>query len=105
MLIIVALVLLLLLPHPWNLVGFLLITVLWFGELFLWSRRLRGKPKKTGSQTLVGREAEVITSCDPLGQVRLNGEIWAARCDAGAPAGVTVRVVAIEGLTAIVESV
>src|SRR5712691_9442201 len=105
MLIIVAVVLLLLLPHPWNVVGFLIITVLWFGELFLWSRKVRGRPKASGPQTLVGKQAEVIASCSPLGQVRLNGEIWAARCDAGAATGETVRVVAVEGLTAVVERV
>jgi membrane-bound serine protease (ClpP class) len=105
MLIIVALVLLLLLPHPWNLVGFIVAAVLFVGELFLWNRKVRGKPKRTGAQTLIGKSAVVITACRPLGQVRLNGETWEARCDAGAGTGDTVRVVALDGLTALVEPV
>jgi membrane protein implicated in regulation of membrane protease activity len=105
MLIILAVVLLLVLPDPWNLVGFIAVTILWFGELFLWSRKVRSKPLKTGAQTLVGREGTVVEACRPDGQVRLNGELWAARCAAGASIGDTVRVTAIHGLTAVVEPV
>jgi membrane protein implicated in regulation of membrane protease activity len=44
----------------------------------------------------------VITPCEPDGQVRLNGEIWEAHCDAGAAPGDSVRVVDRDGLTLIV---
>jgi membrane-bound serine protease (ClpP class) len=104
-LIILAIVLLLVLPKPWNLVAFIIVTVLWIGELILWSRKVRGKPLRTGAQTLVGKQGIVVEACRPTGQVRLNGEIWAARCDAGASVGEAVRVTAIQGLTAVVERV
>jgi membrane protein implicated in regulation of membrane protease activity len=45
----------------------------------------------------------VVTPCAPLGQVRLNGELWRASCPEGAEAGDEVRVVALDGLTLLVE--
>jgi len=104
-LIILAIVLLLVLPKPWSLVAFIVVTVLWIGELIMWSRRVRGKPLRTGAQTLVGKQGVVVEACRPTGQVRLNGEIWSARCAAGADVGETVRVTAIDGLMAVVERV
>jgi len=37
--------------------------------------------------------------------VRLDGEIWEARCDGGASPGASVRIVARDGLTLVVEPV
>lgn len=59
----------------------------------------------TGVAALVGREAEVVTEVTRRGgQVKLAGEVWTARYDGdGAlPAGLEVRVSAIEGATAVV---
>jgi membrane protein implicated in regulation of membrane protease activity len=99
----VALVLLFLLPSPWNLVGFACALVLFLGELLFWHRRVRGQPKKVGAQILVGRTAMVISTCRPDGQVQVSGEIWAARCPGGADQGETVTVVGRDGLTLVVE--
>lgn len=103
MLFIAAVVLLLVLPHPWDLVGFTACLVAGLGELYLWNRTVRGRRAAVGSATLIGSEAEVLNACRPDGQVRLNGEIWAARCAAGADAGETVRVVGRKRLTLLVE--
>lgn len=105
MLLITGLVLLFLLPSPWNAVAFLVGIVLWVGEVGLIARHWRGRKAQTGAQTLVGRTATVIAECRPLGQVRLSGEseIWRARCAEGAEAGETVKVVGIDELTLIVE--
>ena len=103
MLFIAAVVLLLVLPHPWDLVGFVVCLVLGLGELFLWNRTVKGRRAAVGAQTLVGSDAEVVTDCRPDGQVRLNGEIWAASCAEGAARGETVRVVGRKGLTLVVE--
>jgi membrane protein implicated in regulation of membrane protease activity len=100
---IVALVLLLVLPWPWNLVGFVTALVLFLGELFFWNRRVRGRRKEVGAQTLIGKAAAVVSACRPDGQVRLSGEIWAARCEGGADTGETVTVVGRDGLTLVVE--
>jgi membrane protein implicated in regulation of membrane protease activity len=105
MLLITGLVLLFVLPAPWNVIALLVGLVLWLGEVFAIWRLVRKKQVQTGAETLVGRMATVIVSCKPLGQVRLSGEseIWRARCSEGAEVGETVRVVGLDQITLIVE--
>lgn len=105
MLLIVGVVLLFLLPSPWNLVALLVGLVLWLGEVYGIWRLVRKKQVQAGAETLVGRTATVIAACRPLGQVRLSGEseIWRARCAQGADAGETVRIVGLDELTLLVE--
>ena len=72
--------------------------ILWFR----WSRRRRAT---VGAEALVGEAAVVTERCDPLGRVRIKGELWRAR-SASAEAietGATVRVLALEDLTLVVE--
>jgi membrane-bound serine protease (ClpP class) len=102
-LIILAIALLLLLPSPWSFVGFFGVFGLWLVELLLWNRTVKHRRKAVGAQTLIGREAIVSAPCRPLGQVRLDGEIWAARCNAGASPGDRVRVIGRERLLLVVE--
>ena len=105
MLLIAGLVLLFLLPSPWNLIAFLGGLLLWLGEVFVIWRLVRQKQVQAGAETLVGRTATVIVACRPLGQVRLSGEseIWRARCAEGVEQGETVRVVGLDQLTLVVE--
>jgi membrane protein implicated in regulation of membrane protease activity len=100
---IVGIVLLLLLPSPWNIVGAACAFVLFLGELFFWNRKVRGQPQQVGAQNLIGQTATVIFTCRPDGQVRVSGEIWAARCPSGADQGATVRIIGLDELTLIVE--
>jgi len=104
MLIILAIALLLLLPSPWSFVGFFVVFGLWLVELLLWNRTVKHRRKAVGAQTLIGREAVVSAPCRPIGQVRLDGEIWAARCNAGASPGDRVRVIGRERLMLVVEA-
>lgn len=104
MLIILAIALLLLLPSPWSFVGFFVVFGLWLIELLLWNRTVKHHRKAVGAQTLIGKDAVVSTPCRPVGQVRLDGEIWEARCDAGASPGDQVRVTGRKGLTLLVEA-
>jgi membrane-bound serine protease (ClpP class) len=103
-LIFLAVALLLLLPSPWNVVGFIVVLPLWVLELFGWNRTVKHRRKAVGAQTLIGKDAVVSTPCRPVGQVRLDGEIWEARCDAGASVGDRVRVIGRERLTLVVEA-
>ena len=87
-------------PSPWGwvLVGAAAIvdisqTMFWFW----WSGKR--KRAKVGAETLIGKTAIVALPCRPEGQVRVDGELWTARCEEGADAGETVTVEAIDGLT------
>jgi membrane protein implicated in regulation of membrane protease activity len=104
-LIFLAIVLLIVLPGPWNLIGFLVVLPIWILELFGWNRTVKRRRRVVGAQTLIGKEGVVITPCQPIGQVRLGGEIWAASCEAGAANGENVRVTGRTDLTLIVEPV
>ena len=70
------------------------------GLLIWWSKRRRAV---VGAEALVGRRAVVATDCMPEGQVRVAGELWRARCEAGAGVGDAVVVRAVDGLTLEVE--
>ena len=99
MFLIVGFVLLLLLPSPWNLIGFAVCLLLFLGELAFWKLKYRHRRAQTGVETLIGKTATVTSVCRPDGQVHLDGEIWEARCAEGADAGDTVAVVSRDHLT------
>ena len=90
------------LPWPWNLVMILGGLTIEVGEL-AWGLSLarRWRPR-TGAEAMIGEEAQVVTACRPLGAVRVQGELWRARCDEGADVGETVRIENIDGLTLVV---
>jgi membrane protein implicated in regulation of membrane protease activity len=90
------------LDWPWNLLVVLGGLAIETGEL-AWGLSLARRWKaKTGAEAMIGEEAAVVAACRPLGQVRVQGELWGARCDEGADAGETVRIERIEGLTLVV---
>ena len=99
----VAVVLLLVLTSPWDVVAFTVCLLLALVESFLWYRTVKERRPTVGAETLIGSQARVLSSCRPDGQLVLDGEIWEARCAAGADAGQKVRVVGRRGLTLVVE--
>jgi membrane-bound serine protease (ClpP class) len=68
--------------------------------LISWSKR---RQAVVGAETLIGRNALVAAECKPVGQVRIGGELWQARCEPGAEIGDEVVVIALDGLTLVVE--
>ena len=91
------------LPSPWGLVAVVVAGVLDIAETgaFLWwSRRRRAT---VGVETLVGKAGVAVGQLWPTGQVKIDGEIWQARCDGGCNTGTQVVVRAIEGLTLVVD--
>jgi membrane-bound serine protease (ClpP class) len=72
-------------------------------ETFFWLWYTKRRRVQMGPETLVGRVGRVVTPCLPLGQIRVQGELWRAHCAEGAAAGEEVRVVALDGLTLLVE--
>ena len=93
------------LPWPWSLLAILGGLAIETGEL-AWGLRLarRWKPK-TGAEAMIGQEAEVVSPCCPVGEVRVHGELWRARCEHGAEVGEHVCIERIEGLTLVVTRV
>jgi membrane protein implicated in regulation of membrane protease activity len=94
---------LLVVPASWDVPVVVAAGLVEVGEAFLWIRLSRRGRVKMGPETLIGATAEVVTPCRPNGQVRVQGELWQARCEEGADAGERVRVQALEGLTLVVE--
>jgi membrane-bound serine protease (ClpP class) len=92
------------LDAPWGLIVVVGATFLELGEVLFWFWYTKRRRVQVGAETLIGLEGVVVTPCRPRGQVRLQGEIWDARCDAGAAAGERVRVVGRDGLTLAVEA-
>ncbi len=90
-------------PRPWGLVLVAAAAVVEVGESFFWIHLSRRRTIRMGAETLIGATAQAVSDCRPLGQVRVHGELWRARCEAGASAGDKVRVVDREGLTLLVE--
>ena len=73
------------------------------GLFWIWYSK-RKRPQ-VGVETLVGAVAEVVTECTPNGMVRVQGELWQARCAGNGAAGTRVRVRAVDGLTLLVEPI
>ena len=90
-------------PSPWGLVLVGVAAVIEIGETFFWIWLSQRHRAKMGAETLIGAWAEVVAACRPDGQVRIEGELWRARCSEGADPGDTVRVVERSGLTLLVE--
>lgn len=60
--------------------------------------RSRRQPKASGADLMVGQIGEAIYAFDGQGQVRIEGEIWAAESDASLNENEAVRVLARDGL-------
>lgn len=90
------------LAWPWNLVVILGGLAVETVEL-AWGLSLarRWRPQ-TGAEAMIGEEAEVVVACRPLGEVRVRGELWRARCDERADVGESVRIERLDGLTLVV---
>ena len=87
------------LDEPWRWIVIGVAAVIEVAEVLFWLGWNHRRHATVGVETLVGREAVVVSPCLPGGQVRLDGEIWAAVCPGGAQEGDTVVVDAIDRLT------
>jgi membrane-bound serine protease (ClpP class) len=91
------------LPAPWGIVAVVAAGVLDVAEtvLFIWWSRRR--QATVGVGTLVGKPGVAVGHLWPEGQVKVDGEIWRARCDGGCDAGTRIVVRSVEGLTLVVD--
>jgi membrane-bound serine protease (ClpP class) len=91
------------LPAPWGVVTVVVAAVIDIAEVAVglwWSKRRKAA---VGGDALVGATGVAVGELWPDGQVKVNGEIWRARCDEGCDAGTSVVVRAVNGLTLEVE--
>jgi membrane-bound serine protease (ClpP class) len=65
--------------------------------------KARRRAVRTGAEELIGSIGEVLNWTSGHGQVRVHGEIWAARSDQSLASGRKVRVVSRVGLTLMVQ--
>jgi membrane-bound serine protease (ClpP class) len=91
------------LPQPWGLVAVVVATGVEVGEAGFWIWLSKRRRPQVGAEALIGARAEVVAPCRPHGTVRVAGELWQARCEAGASPGDLVRVRELDGLTLVVE--
>jgi membrane protein implicated in regulation of membrane protease activity len=91
------------LPSPigWIVVG--IAAVIEVAETGFWLWYSKRRRARVGAETMIGRTAVVVLPCYPDGQVKLDGELWQARCEAGAGTGTDVIIRGLEGLTLVVE--
>jgi membrane-bound serine protease (ClpP class) len=102
-LLILGLIALIVFGTPWGLVALVAALCLEVLEYFAWRRFLRRYRLRSGPETMVGRVVTVVDDCAPVGRVRLYGEFWNARASDPIPAGESVRITAVDGLTLEVE--
>ena len=91
------------LPSPWGAIAVATAVVFDTAEtLFMihWSKRRRAA---VGAESLVGKRGVAVGALTPEGQVKVDGELWRARCAGYAAPGTPVVVTGIEGLTLDVE--
>ena len=93
------------LPPAWRIPVVVVGGAIEIGESFFWIWLSKRRRPSVGVETLIGAHAAVVTPCRPLGQVRVQGELWQARCDDGADLGDEVQVDDVDGLTLAVSRV
>jgi membrane protein implicated in regulation of membrane protease activity len=87
------------LPPVWGLLAVTAAALIEIAEFFFWIWLSRRRGVQAGAEALIGKTARVVSPCRPEGKVRMEGELWRARCEGGADVGETVRVAAIHELT------
>jgi len=90
-------------PAPWGVALVAGALVVEIGETAFWIWLSKRRKPQVGAEALVGATALVVTPCRPIGFVRVSGELWRARCEAGANEGDAVRVRGLDGLTLVVD--
>ncbi|MBO4604005.1 MAG: NfeD family protein [Clostridiales bacterium] len=90
-----------------------IVTVISFIVCIIWIKpvvdaRRMGKIQPTNADRVIGHEGVVIVPIDPVagkGQVKVDGQIWSAKCDVSVEEGAKVKILALEGVKAVVEPV
>ncbi len=87
------------LPHPWGVAAVALGALVEVAESLFWVRWSRRRRVQVGVETMMGAVGEARAG----GYVFVNGELWRAHGAEFVAPGSPVRVLAVEGLTLVVE--
>ena len=68
------------LPRGWGIAAVAAAAAFEVAEAALWIKLSRRRKPAVGAEALVGSQGVVVSACDPVGQVRVAGELWRARC-------------------------
>jgi membrane-bound serine protease (ClpP class) len=91
------------LPSPWGVIAVVVALTIDLVEVGVGIWYSKRRKAKVGASALVGLTGVALEALGPRGQVKVNGEIWRARCEVGCDAGAAIVVRAVEGLTLEVE--
>jgi membrane-bound serine protease (ClpP class) len=92
------------LPSPWGLIAVAAAAAFEIAEIGVWVWYSKRRRPVSGVESLPGRVATVVRGGSPVGEVRLEGELWRARSEAPLAAGEQVVVERVEpGLTLLVK--
>jgi membrane protein implicated in regulation of membrane protease activity len=91
------------LPQPWGVLAVAAGATIDLAETVFYVRWSQRRRAHVGVEALVGRSAVAVSALAPLGQVKIDGELWAARSDDPVESGAEVVVRAVESLTLLVE--
>ena len=75
------------LPTGWGIALVAAAAVFELAETGFWFWLSRRRKAVTGAEALPARAASSSLACRPEGQVRVDGELWRARCEEGADPG------------------
>jgi len=79
------------------------LTVLFFLVILGFAVRAQRRKPTTGMEGLIGKVGVVTVPLEPVGKIRIHGEIWTALADGTYPEGARVRVKGSEGMMLKVE--
>jgi membrane-bound serine protease (ClpP class) len=85
-------------PHLLSILFVTIATLAYHQVILRPGLRIQDARKRMDVNTLIGEEGEVVVAIDPVGTVRLHGELWSARADQTVGAGQPIRVVGRHGL-------
>lgn len=96
-----------------QIIAMIVVTVISFVVCIIWIKpmvdaRRMGKIQPTNADRVIGHEGVVIKTIDPMagkGQIKVDGQIWSAKCEVSVEEGKKVRVLSLEGVKAVVEPI
>ncbi|HEX7256200.1 MAG TPA: NfeD family protein [Gaiellaceae bacterium] len=80
------------LPTAWGIVVIAVAAAIEVAEVGFWFWLSRRRKAVTGAEALPGSRGVVVSPCRPVGNIRVAGELWRARCEEGADVGDSVVV-------------